>query len=55
MFISYRRLNSVTLPFEYPIPQCEDAIDDFCDSAGKFYFISLDAAQRLPPDCCLPM
>ena len=43
MCVSYRRLNSVTLPFEYPIPGCEDAINDFGDSAGKLYFISLDA------------
>jgi hypothetical protein len=45
MCVSYRRLNSVTLPFEYPIPRCEDAIDDFGDSAGKLFFISLDAAS----------
>jgi hypothetical protein len=43
MCVSYRRLNSVTLPFEYPIPRCEDAIDDCGDSAGKLFFISLDA------------
>jgi hypothetical protein len=45
MCVSYRRLNSVTLPFEYPIPRCEDAIDDFGDSAGKLFFISLDACS----------
>jgi hypothetical protein len=43
MCVSYRKLNQVTLPFEYPIPRCEDAIDDFGDSAGKLFFISLDA------------
>jgi hypothetical protein len=43
MCVSYRKLNSVTLPFEYPIPRFEDAIDDFGDSAGKLFFISLDA------------
>ncbi len=43
MCVSYRKLNSVTLPFEYPIPRCEDAIDDFGGSAGKLFFISLDA------------
>jgi hypothetical protein len=41
--VSYRKLNSVTLAFEYPIPRCEDAIENFGDSAGKLYFISLDA------------
>jgi hypothetical protein len=43
MCVSYRKLNSVTLPFEYPIPRCKDAINDFSDSAGRLYFISLDA------------
>ena len=42
MCVSYRRLNQVTLPFEYPIPRCDDAIDDFGDSNGRLYFISLD-------------
>jgi hypothetical protein len=42
MCVLYCRLNSVTLPFEYPIPRCKDAIDDFGDSAGKLFFISLD-------------
>ena len=42
MCVSYRRLNQATLPFEYPIPRCDDAIDNFGDSAGRFYFISLD-------------
>jgi hypothetical protein len=43
MCVSYGRLNSVTLPFKYPIPRCEDAIDDFGNSVGKLFFISLDA------------
>jgi hypothetical protein len=42
MCVSYRALNQVTLPFEYPIPRCDDAIDNFGDSAGRLYFISLD-------------
>jgi hypothetical protein len=41
--VSCRKLNSVTLPFEHPAPRCEDAIDDFGNSAGKLFFISLDA------------
>jgi hypothetical protein len=28
MCVSYRKLNGVTLAFEYPIPRCDDAIDD---------------------------
>ncbi len=43
MCVSYRKLNSVTLPFEYPIPCCEDTIKDFGNFTGKLYFISLDA------------
>ena len=42
MCVSYRALNQVTLPFEYHIPRCNDAIDDFGDSAGPLFFISLD-------------
>jgi hypothetical protein len=42
MCVSYRRLNQITLPFEYPIPRCDDAIDNFGDSAGRLFFISLD-------------
>jgi hypothetical protein len=42
MCVSYRALNQATLPFEYPIPRCDDAIDNFGDSAGKLYIISLD-------------
>ena len=41
--INYRPLNRVTLPFEYPIPRCEDALDDFGRNAGRLYFITLDA------------
>ncbi len=43
MCVSYRRLNSITLPFKYPIPRCNDAIDDFGNGTGKLSFISLDA------------
>ena len=42
MCVSYQRLNQVTLPFEYPILRCDDAIDNFGDSSGHLYFISLD-------------
>eukprot|EP00978_Attheya_sp_CCMP212_P015878 scaffold41044_cov68-Attheya_sp.AAC.3 len=43
--VSYRKLNTVTLPFEYPIPRCDDAIEDLGDGAGRLHFISLDARQ----------
>jgi hypothetical protein len=45
MCVSYRKLNGVTLAFEYPIPRCDDAIDDFGDGFGRLWFISLDARQ----------
>ena len=34
MCVSYRKLNSVTLPFEYPIARCNDSSDNFGDSHG---------------------
>jgi len=34
MCVSYCKLNVVTLAFEYPIPPCDDAIDDFGDGFG---------------------
>lgn len=45
MCVSYRGLNRVTNPFEYPIGRCDSAIEDFGDNAGKLYFICLDKAQ----------
>ena len=42
MCVSYRQLNQVTLQFEYLIPRCNDAINNFSDSNGRLYFISLD-------------
>ena len=41
--VNYRGLNSVTLPYHYPIPRCDDALDNFGDSKGRLYFISVDA------------
>jgi hypothetical protein len=40
MCVSYRKLKAVTLAFEYPIPRCDDAIDDFGDGFGRLWFIS---------------
>lgn len=45
MCVSYRSLNKVTNPFEFPIGRCDAAIEDVGDGSGKIYFISLDAAQ----------
>jgi hypothetical protein len=41
--VSYRKLNLVTRPFNFPIPRCEDALDNFGSGAGRLYWISLDA------------
>ena len=46
MCVSYRKLNSITRPFEYPIPRCDDAVDCLGTCIGnKILFISLDAKQ----------
>ena len=53
--VSCRKLNGVTLPFEHPIPRCEDAIDNFGASAGKRFFMSLDARSgyhQIAVRCC---
>ena len=41
--VSYRALNSITLPFQFPTPRCADSIEDIGDSCGPVYTISLDA------------
>ena len=41
--VSCRSLNSITLPFQFPIPHCADSIEDIGDSCGLMYTISLDA------------
>jgi hypothetical protein len=38
--VSYRKLNQVTRPFTFPIPRCDDAVDDLPPWAQ--YFISTD-------------
>ena len=43
MCVSYRGLNAVTSPFEYPIPRNDEALDNFGVGAGKLYWISVDA------------
>ena len=45
MCVSYRGLNMVTQPFEYPIGRCDAAIENLGDSAGMLWFICLDKAQ----------
>ncbi len=43
MCVSYRGLNAVTSPFEYPIPRNDEALDNFGVGAGTLYWISVDA------------
>ena len=45
MCVSYRGLNKVTNPFEYPIGRCDDAIEDVGDGVGHIYYIDLDSAS----------
>jgi hypothetical protein len=45
MCVSYRRLNSITKPFQFPIPRCDDAIDILGVCIGVLLFIALDAKQ----------
>ena len=45
MCVSYRGLNSVTKPFAYPIPRCDDAIGSLNLGAGTIYIITVDARQ----------
>jgi hypothetical protein len=40
------RRHPTRLAFEYPIPRCDNAIDDFDDGIGRLWFISLDARQQ---------
>ncbi|MGH7974524.1 MAG: hypothetical protein ACREBR_03270 [bacterium] len=35
MCVSYRKLNSITKPFEFPIPRCADAVEDLGDASGR--------------------
>ena len=45
MCVSYRGLNRVTNPFEYPIGRCDDAIEDVGDGTQYVYFVSVDSAN----------
>ena len=43
--VSYRKLNSLTLPFKMPILSCTEAIEDLGPHDGCLYFITLDAGS----------
>ena len=41
--VSYRQLNSLTLPFRMPIPTYAEAIENLDPRHGRLFFITLDA------------
>ena len=41
--VSYRRLNQLTKPFAFPIPRCDDAVEDIDTEAKYFIVIDLDS------------
>ena len=45
MCVSYRKLNDIKKPFEFPIPSCDDAIGTVSSVSNKIWIISLDARQ----------
>ena len=45
MCVSYRKLNAITKPFEFPIPRCDDAIAIIDTGSQYIRIISLDAWQ----------
>ena len=45
MCVSYRKLNSITKPFEYPIPRCDDAISVLMIGGDEIWIITVDARQ----------
>jgi hypothetical protein len=45
MCVSYRQLNAITKPFEYPIPRCDDAITILIVGGDEIYIITVDARQ----------
>ena len=45
MCVSYRRLNAVTKPFQFPIPRGDAAIVVLGCGADEIWIISLDARQ----------
>ena len=45
MCVSYRKLNAVTKPFQFPIPRCDAAIAILGCGADEIWIISLDARQ----------
>lgn len=45
MCVSYRVINSITLPFEHSIDRCDVAIENLGEESRILYFICLDKSQ----------
>ena len=45
MCVSYRRLNSITRPFQFPIPRCDDSITILGRGSSVIFIFALDARQ----------
>ena len=43
--VSYRALNRITKPFQFPIPRCDDSIYLLGNGSGCIFIITLDARQ----------
>ena len=43
--VSYQSLNTMSKSFMLPIPRCAESIEDFGDSNGPMFSITLDARQ----------
>ncbi len=43
MCVSYRKLNEVTKPFQFPIPRCDDSIISLEQGPSRIYQMSMDA------------
>lgn len=43
MCISYRKLNGVTKPFQFPIPRCDDSVNILEQGVGELFTIAMDA------------
>jgi len=49
--VSYRGLNSATLVYSFPIPRCDEALDNFAPGSGRLYWISVDAKSGFHQIC----
>ena len=45
MCVSYRKLNDITKPFQFPIPRCDAAIVNLGCRANEIWIIILDTRQ----------